>query len=667
MITSTARSAHATTHALAPGTVRLEGGPLAQLRGAALAATIPSMGDILFSARAGAYDNFLVAAGEADGDFVGPPFMDGDFYKWLEAATVAGAEDGLDLEAQIDRAIAAIARAQDPDGYLQTKTQIRRRTNPEQIPLMRARDFETYNLGHLMTLACTRHRLTGDARLLDVARKAAEYLIDVAERDPEALARCNICPSHYMGAVELHRETGEERYLRLAHRLLDLHGGKGAAGTDDNQDVRPVREQRTAVGHAVRANYLYAGMADVAIEDGDPELVAALEAIWRDLIDTKIAITGGVGALYDGASPDAGLNYDLITRTHQAYGRPYQHPHVTAYNESCASLGFVFWAWRMLVLTGRGEFADEIERVLFNALPAMVGVDGVTYFYTNPLRQLRDLPFAMRRPGDLPGSTPPPSHERGRQEFMHGSFCCPPNIARVLGELAYYLYSTDADGVRVHQFAASTARVDIAGTPVTIQQRTAYPAEGIVDIVVRPERAVTGTIRVRVPGWAGQARVSVDGVAVTEVVDGYAVITREWSEPTTVRLDVTADLTPRLLAAHPLAEEITSQVSVVRGPVVYCLESADLPDGVGIERIAVPAQSRWTEEPGSGVLDGTTVLRGTVALLPDGRGERALYREFDARPLESIEVTLVPYARWANRGPGEMTVWMPVLRATATA
>lgn len=664
MFTATASSPHAVTSALPPGSVRLRGdGPLARLRRDALGATIPSMGEILFSDRAHAYRNFLVAAGEAEGDFVGPPFTDGDFYKWLEAAVVVDAEDGADeLGEQIERAIVAIAAAQEPDGYLQTKTRIRRRSDAGYERFHRARDFETYNHGHLMTLAALRHRLTGDRRLLDVAIRAADFLIETAADSPESLARCNICPSHYMGAVELHRETGDARYLALAERLLDLHGGKGADGTDDNQDVVPVAEQRAAVGHAVRANYLYAGMADVALETGDARLGEALEAIWSDLVGSKIAITGGCGALYDGASPDAGLNYDRITRTHQAYGRPYQQPQVTAYHESCASLGLMFWAWRMLSLTGRGEFADEIERVLFNALPAMIGADATTYFYTNPLRQVRDLPFPMRRPGDVPDTVPPPSHERSRQAFMKGSFCCPPNLARVLAELPYYLASTDRDGLSIHQFVEGDISAVVDGVAVDLAIESTYPAGSRVSIRVRAEAPVTASIRVRVPGWAPHARVGVAGVEHTERDRGYAVIRREWHDDEIV-LDLSADIAPRLMTSHPLVEETTAQVAVMRGPVVYCVESADLPAGIGIDRLALPDDVAWEETEGDAVgIDGHVVLRTVGYAMPDGRADAALYRPLATEQPEAVPVTFVPYARWANRGPGEMTVWMPLLR-----
>lgn len=663
MLTDTSASPHATMTSLAAGAVTISGGSLlGELHRRGFETTIPSMGEIFFDpARGHAYENFRVASGDVEGTHVGAGFVDGDFYKWLEAASIAVARDpGSPLRDDITRAAEAIARAQEADGYLQTKTTIAQAEGLPRERFERPMDFETYNTGHLMTLAVVAHRVNGDDRFLEIARRVADFLIETAATGPQHLAHCNICPSHYMGAVELYRATRETKYLELAGRLLDLHGGKDDAGTDDNQDVIPVREQREAVGHAVRANYLYAGMTDYVLETGDAELRTALDSIWDDLTSTKLAVTGGTGALFDGASPDAGLNYWKITRTHQAYGRKYQLPMVTAYNESCASLGFVFWAWRMLSLTGESRYADEIERVLYNALPAMIGADAQSYFYTNPLRQLRDLPFPMRRPGDPAGSVPPPSHERGRQEFMKGSFCCPPNIARVLAELPYYLYGGDGTDVWVHQFASGTAELRLGGRAATIEVSTAYPAEGRVRLRVRADGTARGALRLRIPGWAaGEAMVTVDGEAVTRVEKGYAVIERAWNDEL---VELELPVRPRLLAAHPLLEEASGQVCVTRGPVVYCVESADLAAGVGIHEVAIPRDIVWREEPGEGVFAGHVLLQGEGRRLPATARQAPLYSQLDESDPVPLPLRLVPYARWGNRGPGEMSVWNALLR-----
>jgi DUF1680 family protein len=659
LLTDTSSSPYARLTSLPSNAVTLDGGgPLARLHRRALDVTIPSMGAIMFDPEvAHAYENFLVAAGEATGEHDGPPFMDGDLYKYLEAATATVAENGnSELRGIIDRSAAAIARAQRDDGYLHTKTQIARGHGSEVEPLAVGTDFETYNFGHLMTLACIHYRVTGEQTLLAVARRIAGYLAVQSEQGPERLAECNVCPSHYMGVVELYRVTGDKQYLELAGKLLELHGGKGEAGTDDNQDVLPVRDQRRAVGHSVRANYLYAGMADYAVETGDETVVAALDSIWDDLVSSKLYVTGGCGALYDGASPDADQDYYSITKVHQSYGRPYQLPQTTAYNESCASLGLVFWAWRMLVRTGDARYADEIERVLYNALPAMIGDDGATYFYVNPLRQVRGLTYPLRRPGDPKDVAPPPSEERLRQEYMQACFCCPPNIARVSAELPYYVYGKGEDELWIHQYAAGEVSTSFAGVPVTVRQETDFPVTGDIRLQIRADSPVRGRLRIRVPGWADG--IEIDGVPVEAADRGYVVIDRVWHTDT---VEVRLPLRPRVLTAHHFVEEATNQVCITRGPVVYCVESADLPDGVGLENLGVPQTTKMTETPGTGLFAGHVLLRASAAVTSTPPQNR-LHAELDPARARPLDIQLVPYALWANRGPGEMSVWLPLLR-----
>lgn len=661
MLSNTSASSDAQMTSVPHGSVSLSGtGPLAALRERALTVTIPTMGDIMFSTSVGhALENFLVASGDSEGTHDGPPFMDGDLYKWLEAAIVAAAETRDEaLQGYISDAAVAIARSQEPDGYVHTKTVIAQKEGKDLPRFDERTDFETYNFGHLMTMSCLHYRITGDDAFLAVALRVADFLIVVARDEPEKLADCNICPSHYMGVVEVYRTTNEAKYLTLAGRLLDLHGGKGREGGDDNQDVLAVRDQREAVGHSVRANYLYAGMADYVIETGDEALKAALETIWNDLVTKKLYITGGCGALYDGASPDAAQDYWSVTKTHQAYGRPYQLPNTAAYNESCASLGFVMLAWRMLTLTGEARFADEIERVLYNALPAMVGAEGSTYFYVNPLRQVRDLPYPLRRPGDPADAAPPPSDDRGRQEYMRACFCCPPNIARVMAELPYYFYSSGPSEVWIHQFVQSSFETVFDGVSVSVVQETTFPASGDVTVRVKASAPAHGTIRVRVPGWSPSAVVKVNGIVWKVGDTGYVAIEHEWHDDV---ITIQLDMDPRLVAANSFLEETTGQACVLRGPVVYCVESADLPQGVGIEFVALHANTTFSEEPGTELFAGHTLLGCHAAQLPPQVPSDQLYATFNAEPPSKLDIVLVPYALWANRGPGEMTVWLPVV------
>ena len=653
MITNTTNSPHARFTSLDAGDAAWDAGLLAGRVDAGRTTTVPTMRALMDDpAATHAIENFRVAAGLTDGVHLGPPFMDGDFYKWLEAAVVAsGPTPDADLDALID----LVRAAQRSDGYLHTPALIAERATGVAGELADRLNFETYNLGHLMTAACLHHRLTGDDRLLDAARRAADFLVDLLKRNPDAVARGAICPSHYMGLVELHRETADPAYLDLARRLLDVRDT--FVGGDDNQDRVPLRDHQVIAGHAVRANYLYAGVADVALETGDPELMAVLDRVWGDLVDTKLYVTGGCGALYDGASPDGWPDQSQITRVHQAYGRAYQLPNVTAHNETCAQIGLVLWAWRMLALTADGRYADAIETVLLNGFLAGVGLDARTYFYTNPLRQAPGLPAPLRRPGDTaldPVPDPPPSTQRLREAYL-SCFCCPPNVARLLVELPYLAASRDrdGDGLWVHQYASGRLRA--GGFAVTLA--TDYPWEGAVAVAVTDAPAVSAGLRLRIPAWAGDAwslRLNGDPVRPT-VENGYLTLDRSWAAGD--RVDLGFPLHARLLEAHPLAEEVANHVAVVRGPVVYCAESVDNPPT--LTGLLVPESARFAEEKVT--IGGVTMLTlRTDALRRDAASADTLYRDLDRRPRTRVPLTLIPYFAWANRGPTEMTVWLPI-------
>src|SRR5262245_51874583 len=361
-------------------------------------ATIPAMGDIMEGTEHSQFlHNFRIAARLAEGKHRGPPWNDGDFYKWLEAAAAVYAiTNDPALDKRIDDAIAVIAKAQQADGYLHTPVLIANRNGDAAAkPFQDRLNFEMYNFGHLCTAACVHHRATGKRSLLDVAVKAADFLCRAFESPTPELAHNAVCPSHYMGTVELYRATGDKKYLALAVRFLDLRDVAGS-GTDDNQDRVPFRKQTEAVGHAVRANYLYAGAADVYTETGDKTLLEPLTKIWTNAVTRKMYLTGACGALYDGASPDGSKDQKQISRVHQAYGRDYQLPNSTSHNETCAAIGNVLWNWRMLQTTGEAKYADVLEQTLYNAVLAGVSLDGKNFFYTNTLRQLDTLQTALR-------------------------------------------------------------------------------------------------------------------------------------------------------------------------------------------------------------------------------------------------------------------------------
>ena len=326
------------------------------------------------------YQNFLVAAGDTQGDFHGAQWNDGDFYKFLEAVCgVYATTQDPELEAILNKSIAAIGRAQRADGYIHTPVLIRQRHGERDAkPFQERQNFEMYNMGHLITAACLHHRVTGRDEFLNIARKTADFLCETFRNPTPELARNSVCPSHYMAMVDIYRVTGEPRYLELAKKFLDMRN-LVSNGDDDNQDRIPFLQQREAMGHAVRANYLYAGAADLYLETGDKKLWEPLEAIWKNAVEKKTYITGGCGAFYDGASPDGSSDQSRISRVHQAYGRNYQLPNVTAHNETCAAIGSVLWNWRMFRATGEARYVDVLETVLYNAVLSGISLDGTNY------------------------------------------------------------------------------------------------------------------------------------------------------------------------------------------------------------------------------------------------------------------------------------------------
>jgi DUF1680 family protein len=604
------------------------------------------------------YHNFRIAAGLAEGRHRGPPWNDGDFYKWLEAAAaVLAVAPDPDLDRRLDEVIRVIGLAQRGDGYLHTPALIQDRNRnrgeqgqgqPAPAPLHDPLDFEAYNLGHLMTAACVHHRATGKTSLLRIATRAADFLVETFRTPTSELARSAVCPAHYMGLVELYRATRAPRYRELARTLIDLRG-LAPNGTDDNQDRIPFRRQNRAVGHAVRANYLYAGAADVFAETGDQSLLRPLLTLWENVVTQKMAITGACGALYDGASPDGAKDQKSISRVHQAYGREYQLPQSTAHQETCASIGNALWNARMLQITGEARFADILELVLYNAALAGISLDGTCFFYVNTLRQLDVMPVELR-------------WSRVREPFI-SCFCCPPNLVRTIAEVGSYASGQADDRVWVHLYGGNTLDTTLAdGARLRLTQKTDYPWDGRVEIsvVVAPARACS--LLLRIPGWARGATLTLNGsVLPAESAPGtYVEVRRSWTAGDV--LGLTLPMPVRLMEAHPLVEEARNQVAIQRGPIVYCLESTDLPASVVLSDVVIPRGIVLTPRHDPALLGGINVLEGRAEAWPAARLSGQLYRELSSGPPVAVDLKLIPYYAWGNRGRSEMTVWMPLSR-----
>jgi DUF1680 family protein len=602
------------------------------------------------------YENFLIAAGDMQGDYHGAPFNDGDYYKFLEAVTAVWAVNhDPELKKILNTSIDAIARAQRSDGYIHTPVLVDLRNGKDAKPFSDRANFEMYNMGHLLTAACLHHRATGEDTFLNVAKETADFLAKAFANPTPELARNSVCPSHYMGLVELYRTTHDKRHLQLAQKFLAMRN-LVADGGDDNQDRIPFLEQREAVGHAVRANYLYAGATDLLLETGDNRLLAPLEACWQSLVDKKLYVTGGCGALYDGASPDASDDQGSITRTHQAYGRNYQLPNTTAYNETCATIGSVLWNWRMFLATGEAKYIDVLELALYNSVLSGVSLEGTDYFYVNPLRLTDPLPTKLR-------------WSRERVPFVT-SYCCPPNVLRTIAEISGYAYAKTDDAIYVNLYGGSKLNTSLDASPenagagvassLILTQTTRYPWDGVAMITIDacPNREFA--IRLRIPGWAESATISVNGKAanVTPTHGTYAEIHREWRAGDAIELDIPMPAVK--LEANPLVEETLNQTAIKRGPLVYCLESPDLPEGMRISDVTVSPAAEFRHRHDDSLLGGVTVLEGPLAAQSAAAWDHSLYRPLTPKARRELQGRLIPYYAWSNRGKSEMSVWLPL-------
>jgi uncharacterized protein len=648
-LVNTSKSPFAKLSSIDMGSVQWTGGFWGERFEVCRDSMVPNLWNIYNDANIShAFRNFEIAAGLDTGSHKGPSFHDGDFYKTLEAvASLYAATKDKRLDEMMDKAIAVIAKSQREDGYIYTKAMIDQRRTGVKNQFEDRLSFEAYNIGHLMTVACVHYRATGKTNLLDVARKATEYLYTFYKNTSPALARNAICPSHYMGVVEMYRTTGEPRYLELAKHLIDIKG-QIDDGTDDNQDRVPFRQQTKAMGHAVRANYLYAGVADLYAESGDTSLLNRLFAMWNDVTQHKMYVTGGCGSLYDGVSPD-GTVYtpSIVQKIHQAYGRDYQLPNLTAHNETCANIGNLIWNWRMLLLTGNAKYADVMELALYNSVLSGISLNGKNFLYTNPLAFSDDLPFQQRWSKD-------------RVPYISLSNCCPPNVVRTIAEVSNYAYSISDEGLWLNLYGSNKLHTTLKdGTPVQLEQRTAYPWDGTIKMKLENDPGKNFTMFLRIPGWCKNARIAVNReIRTLTAADAgtYVALKRKWKKGDLIELSL--PMPTVLLEANPLVEETRNQVAVKRGPVVYCIESADLPKEYKPFDLAIPSGAVFKAARFNIANTNLVALETDAIPVKNGDWKNQLYKEVSPQNAAKINVRLIPYFAWGNRGHGDMTVWV---------
>ncbi|TVR52107.1 MAG: glycoside hydrolase family 127 protein [Spirochaetaceae bacterium] len=603
-------------------------------------------------------ENFRIAAGTSNGEFHGMVFQDSDLAKWLEAAgyvlEIAARDDTIPDEVRrklgqrVTEAVAVVAAAQQPDGYLNTyftaKEPNRRWSNLREA-------HELYCAGHMIEAGVAVYRGTGDRTLLDVVIRFADHIATVFGRDG---GKRRGYPGHQeieLALVKLYKATGERRFLGLAEYFIDERGAEPSyfdlesqsgnfkpiwgPNTRDhayNQAHAPVREQRTAVGHSVRAMYQYIAMADLAIEARDASLAEACRALWDSTVKRRMYVTGGIGS----------------SRHGEAFTIDFDLPNDTAYAETCAAIGLFIFAHRMAELDDHARYCDTAERVLYNAIISGLSLDGTRYFYVNPLEV---EPSRCDESGTY-------EHVKYRRQSWYGCACCPPNVARILGSLGDYVYRTKGNTVFVDHFLNGTASLSLDSGTMELEQSGKYPWDGRIGFTVT--RAVDGPagIAVRIPDWCDDASLTLNGepVDVTEGNrDGYVVLHRTWQTGDTLELDLPMPV--RMLSADPRIAADYGKVAIQRGPLVYCLEQCD--NGPGLHTVTLPESPEFSVTFHDAELGGVTVITARGFISTDefvGETPYAADRRTETR--KPVELKFVPYYAWANRAPGEMTVWV---------
>jgi DUF1680 family protein len=595
-------------------------------------------------------DNMRIAAGLAEGEFAGTNWQDAWLYKWIEAAAAFYAtERDPWIEQRMDEAIELIAAAQEDDGYI--ATQITARGKPRfQDP----REHEVYSMGHLLTAACVHHRVTGKDSLLQVAVRCGDFLCEtLGAKVPPCYAHN---PSAVMGLVELYRETGQRKYLQCAKMIVDRRGESpkpggvfykqpGIAGTDLIQDRTPLRRSTQVVGHNVFFTYLFAGAADVYLENGDATLWRPLDRLWHDLTETKMCINGGVSPMGHGLS----LGNDPVV---EAVGPSYYLPCADCYNETCGQIGNLMWNYRMLSAEPQAKYADIMELELYNGFLAGIGLDGESWFYRNSLRRY-DVDHIEHGHNDLAQRVLP-----GRKRI-----CCPTNLLRTFAELQTYLYSTDDQGLWIHHYGGNVFDDHLAdGSRVKLKQNTEYPWNGKIVITLEEVDSVEPfAIRMRVPAWATQAVATINGVRAANPPKAgqYLFMKRAWKTGDVIELNLPMPV--RLMQAHPKAEQLRNQVAIMRGPMLYCLESTDLPDNIELNNVYIPEDIELTPQAADDLPFGLLALTGEALYRAESPWTSELYRTVEHESFKPLPIRMVPYFSWANRGPAAMSTWLPVV------
>ncbi|MFA9370874.1 MAG: glycoside hydrolase family 127 protein [Labilibaculum antarcticum] len=580
----------------------------------------------------GRYENFINAAHPSDTIKVeGFSFDDTDVYKTIEGASYSMQTfpDKI-LDKYIDSVLTIVAAAQEADGYLYTS----RTMNPahphewagtKRWEKVEDLSHELYNLGHMVEGALAHYQATGKTNFLNIAKKYADCAVREVGDKP---GQVSVVPGHQiaeMALSKLYVATGEQKYLDFAKYLLDKRGYT-TIKSEYSQSHKPVLEQDEAVGHAVRAAYMYTGMADVAALTGDTTYVKAIDRIWENIVGKKLYITGGIGATGHG----------------EAFGENYELPNMSAYCETCAAIGNVYLNYRLFLLHGESKYYDVLERTLYNGLISGVSLEGDGFFYPNPLESIGQ-------------------HQR---KPWFGCACCPSNICRFIPSVPGYIYAVHKSDLYVNLFMSNNSEIKVDGKPVVLKQTTNYPWVGDINLEVNPKRKQNFNLKIRIPGWVlGKVvpsdlytfsdkkklsySVKVNGQSVTsQLENGYFTISRTWGKGD--KVEVHFDMEPRTVKAHPLVEADQGRVAIECGPIVYCAEWPD--NDYSVLSAVIPQKPEFTVENKPDLLYGINMIHTDAQLLS--------YNTQGKIEVKDVQLNMIPYYAWAHRGSGEMTVWL---------
>ena len=597
----------------------------------------------------GRYENFVKAANPSTTYQVGGlSFDDTDVYKTIEGASYSmQTYPDKKLSKYIDSILVIVAAAQEPDGYLFTSRTMNPKHPHEWVGSKRWEKVEDlshefYNLGHMIEGAVAHYQATGKRNFLDIAIKYA----DCVEREiGDAPGKEIKVPGHQiaeMALAKLYLVTGQKKYLDLAKFFLDKRGYTSIK-QEYSQSHKPVLKQDEAVGHAVRAAYMYSGMADVAALTGDSDYVRAIDNIWENVVSKKLYITGGIGARHHG----------------EAFGDNYELPNLTAYNETCAAIGNVYWNYRLFLMHGDAKYYDVLERSLYNGLISGVSMDGGTFFYPNPLESDGEYKF---------------SQGACHRQPWFGCACCPSNLSRFIPSLPGYVYAIKNRDVYLNLFMSNTANLQIEGKSISLKQTTNYPWDGDVQVEVTKASGKAFNMMIRIPGWVRNEvlpsdlysyadnkktnySVKINGESIqSSLAKGYLSIDRKWKKGD--RIEIHFDMQPRMVKAHEKVEANKGKVSFEKGPLVYCAEWPD--NNAEIPSILLP------EKPEVEVVDKPDMLNGIQKLKT--QAQSLFINEKGWLETRNVTLTLIPYYAWSHRGDGQMAVWLPqeVERLVAT-